>query len=658
MEQRIEANVNAFGWLSLANCPQILKMYFSRQYCRIYDRRDRRMISNRTATRSLRSVANSGCVLHHLVFLRWSNISLATVVGIICSSAALAEEQVPILNRWTIEDPLLVVPRPVRILPESWQVLWEKALTGPEEDLRRQAAEAILGEFKRGNVDVFKLKDALLLGYQTARIPTVRLSLAATLIAMDVPEAAPHLHRLTDGRSQRAIRRVEPALARWRYEPMIAVWRNRLDESHSSSDAELVSAIQGLEVCEDTDAVPGLVKLALDPHAQSSTRLRAADGIAKLQTHGLEDTCREYLNGDPGSKLLDRQVAIRMLRGHESPAAIQLMLLASTDAHSSVSVVALQRLLEIAPEALNSSLVGLLQNADPVIRRLAVKAVSLKPSSGSVRRLAQLLGDPHPDVRNDARISLESFAVEENLADLVTREVRVQLLGESWRGIEQATRLLGSLDDEMVADDFVRLLRHERGEVRVTAAWALREVAVEKTLGPMLEFSQQLSVVLPASESSGRNGTQIRLEDACLGHLFEAFGKAEYLPAKALLLQYVSKRSEKGESSRSAAVWALGLMHATDSKDESIVAALLDRATDTTTRPEEYEEVRTAAAVSLARMQAIQTVDALNQALGERAPARTIEGIKWAIGQLTGTPLPATKPRYLAPTQPFLRAID
>ncbi len=590
--------------------------------------------------------------------MKQSIIICAGLLALVLPSVALAEEQVPTLSRRTVQDPLLTVPTAIRVLPESWQVLWMEALTGPEEDLRREASEAILVEYHRDNADVLEMKDALLQGFRMSTIPTVRLSLATTLIAMDVSESAADLYAFSMDGNQRAIRRIEPALAHWEYEPMIAVWRKRLEQPQYFSGAELVLAIRGLVESGKTDALPHLHRLAMDPSVQTRTRLTAADGIAALQTQDLESLCRTQLIQSNGRELTDRQVAIRMLNGHSSQAAQKVMLLATEDPHSSVSVVAIRRLINLQPAILLPVVPDLLRSADAVIRRLGVEAVAFRPSLKSTTQLAQLLNDPHPDVRNDARNSLETFAGDDDdLANAVTEHVEQHLFSDDWRGIEQAARLLGTQDYEAVADRLVQLLNHERTEVQVTAAWALREIAVADTLAPMLDFAGRRSEGALAEKSSAESTGMSRADDACLGHLFEAFGIAKYRPAKSLLVTFVPKRFDKGQSSRSAAVWALGMMHATDPSDESLVAALLDRATDGSIVNKEYPEVRTAAAVSLAKMESIDSVDALTEALDSFAPPATIEGIKWAIGQLSGTPLPPTKQRRLPPAQPFLRAL-
>lgn len=591
------------------------------------------------------------------VIMKHPIIIYAALIASACSSV-VAEEQVPVLSRWTIEDPLLVVPAPIRVLPESWQLLWADALTGPEEDLRREAAEAILAEHYQNNTGVLDLKAALLQGFRTSTITTVRLSLATTLIAMDVSESAADLYAFRMDGNQRAIRRIEPALAHWEYEPMVAVWKKRLEQPQYFSGAELVFAIQGLAETRTTEALPHLLRLAMDPSVQTRTRLTAADGIATLQTQNLESLCRNQLKQPNDHQLTDRQVAIRMLDGHSSLAAQKVMLLAAKDPHSSVSVVAIRRLLQLQPAILRPVLPDLLESSDAAIRRLSMKAVAFQPSVKATSQIAELLNDPHPGVRNDARIVLKHFADEDDLARTVSDHGEKHLCSSDWRGIEQAARLLGALDYETVADRLVDLLNHERSEVQVTAAWALRELQVTETLAPIHEFSQRRSSTPSNTAVSADRTVRLQADDACLSYLFEALGRAQYKPAKPLLATFIPKRFDKGPLSRSAAIWALGRMHVSDPNDKTLVAALLDRTTDDSVVNPEYPGVRTAAAVSLGRMQSTESLGSLRSALSKPAGARTIEGIKWAIGQLSGVPATATKPRRLLPAQPFLRPLE
>jgi HEAT repeat protein len=619
------------------------------------------LIRRQTANKAREDIANVSAgrqagILQVIMKQRASVRVGLTLVA--CCSIAAADERVPILNRWTVEDPVLEVSAPVHYLPLSWQRLWTNALTGPEEDLRREASEAILLEHRRGNAGVLNMKDELLEGFRTATIPTVRLSLATTLIAMDVVGAAADLHEFAETGNQRTMRRIEPALAHWQYEPMFPVWRERLEQAQYYSEAELILAINGLVTASDKAILPHLRTIATSPWGQPGTRLNAADGIAILQVDGLVDVCRELLIQPTDKPLIERQVAVRMLNGHSSSEAQEVMLMAAQDPHSSVSVVAIRRLIALQPKILDHIIPELLQKRDPVIRMLATEALALQPSTSSIIQLSQRLNDPHPDIRNLARESLEKMAGTSEFAADVTEQTILAFNADDWRGIEQAARLIGTLNYGGGAERLVRLLNHDRAEVQVTAAWALREIGVEETLAQMHEFAKQRAAFLPDIPLSERSVGFTPADGACLGYLFESLGRAKYRPAKSLLLQFVPKRYGNRRAARSAAIWALGVLHTDDPSDASLVAQLLARATDIDPISPEYPEVRTAAAVSLGRMRSTESLEALRSALTRPAAARTKEGIKWGIEQISGTSLPQAKPRRLPPAEPFLRSTE
>lgn len=83
---------------------------------------------------------------------------------------------------------------------------------------------------------------------------------------------------------------------------------------------------------------------------------------------------------------------------------------------------------------------------------------------------------------------LEVLAKQEGLREAILEQAQRIIAGDDWRGLEQAARLFGALDHEPAAERLLELLKHDRTEVFVTAGWALRELAVPRTLPAMHEF--------------------------------------------------------------------------------------------------------------------------------------------------------------------------
>ena len=83
-----------------------------------------------------------------------------------------------------------------------------------------------------------------------------------------------------------------------------------------------------------------------------------------------------------------------------------------------------------------------------------------------------------------------------------------------------------------------------------------------------------------------------------------------YTPADSVLRKYIPKMSGLHPTTRSAAIWALGYLHA-DKPDNELATQLLERAMDNNPPIPEYPDVRRMAAVALGRMKATPTLDGL-----------------------------------------------
>src|SRR5690606_20342827 len=117
----------------------------------------------------------------------------------------------------------------------EWRSLWKSALTGPEDDLRREAAEAIVHAQRQGCADLAEFADTLREALELSRNPTVRLTIATALIALDSRASAPELAALVNTGSDRESLVIEPALANWDYAPLREVWLARLAHPEQAS---------------------------------------------------------------------------------------------------------------------------------------------------------------------------------------------------------------------------------------------------------------------------------------------------------------------------------------------------------------------------------------------------------------------------------------
>src|SRR5262249_2235711 len=130
------------------------------------------------------------------------------------------------------------------------------------------------------------------------------------------------------------------------------------------------------------------------------------------------------------------------------------------------------------------------------VRDFGVQVLFRHPTEKHRRLLADRFDDPHPDVRIKAREFLVKLAEKKEFRNQILAEGMRGLDSEGGRGQEQATLLLTQLDHKQAVGQFVKLLKAERPEVLVTAAWGLRKLAVKDTLAPVLEYAEAASVRL------------------------------------------------------------------------------------------------------------------------------------------------------------------
>jgi HEAT repeat protein len=273
---------------------------------------------------------------------------------------------------------------------------------------------------------------------------------------------------------------------------------------------------------------------------------------------------------------------------------------------------------------------------DANVRSQGVEAHRQCPLPGHVPLVAELLDDPHPQVRVSARKALLEVARRAEHREAVRREATRLLATERWRALEQATIVLAVLGHKPAAGRFVELLRFERPEVFVAAAWGLRKLAVPETLPAQLgEIERRWQRSLKPDANDPRAGIDLQV-----AQLAQSLGRARYAPAARVLARFVPKEWNIGPEARAAAVWALGLIHE-KAPPADLVEALTDRLTDDSTTSPEDLRVRRMAAVALGRMKAGAAVESLRKYYPRRLTAEAFpNACGWALWRITGEALP------------------
>ncbi len=575
------------------------------------------------------------------------------ILALLLESTASAENR--IIPDFEIDhDPEIRVPAPVKILSDRQKALWQEALSRPEADLQRMAADAIGRAHAAGFPDMSTAVSGLVVVLTApASHPAARLAAARTLIMLDANVTAPQMADCSEkyGADLRQI--VEPALAAWNYTPYRAVWHARLTKN-GVRHRDLILAIRCLTAAKDNSQMAALLNLVHDRFQTPDVRLEAGQAAGLLQETGLESDARRLLAGEQEIPLVNRLCAARLMTRHGGAVGQTLLTDLAIDVEPAVAVIALRRLIEIDAQLVLPMAEKAMQNDDAKIRQCGADACLLAPDPERVTSVARLLDDPYPAVRASVRDALYDLAQRRPDQDEPIRQAATRMLaGDRWRGLEQAALLLAALDHRPVADRLVELLEYGRPEVFIAAAWALKKLAVRETLPAILDKARRQS-------ANRRKGSPDPTSlDAQTAHLFEALGRMKYAPADPLLREYIPK-DKMWVLSRSSAIWSLGLLHE-GTPDEPLAVQLMERIADDggIMDPPEMGPVKMMGAVSIARMQAVSQVPALRKRIIPAiTPDRMGMTMRWALMELTGERIPAPAPAKSGKAHWFLEPLE
>ena len=478
----------------------------------------------------------------------------------------------------------------------------------------------------------------------------VRLSVARALVALDARRAASVLIEATGPKDLAMAEVVEPALARWAEPGLRDRWMERLNGEIGLRRFHTL-AIGGLAALDEEAALPRMLELALDRNVPVSVRLRAADALGTMQETGLLDAARELSEDQAMSAVVDRLVATKMVAGHGGEETEAFLLKMATDPLPSVRTIALGLLFQIDVKLILPIIDETVGSEDANVRRWGAETLIAGATPELLEILVPMLDDRDPAIRQYVCDSLVTLAEEPGLRDVILKQARKVLDADGWRGQEQATLLLVTLEDTTIVDRLLELLDVTREEANVTAAWGLCQLAVPATAEPVHDVLRRKTESWLAREPQKDGiGDQLAL-------LAQMLGVLGYSPADAVLRKYIPKGTILGGTSRSAAIWALGKIHL--GKPDAKLASLLEaRVLDAFSMNPESFEVCRMSAITLARIEATSAVGSLRSSL-EQLSLEPAFGYAcaWAIWQLTGEEIPAVNPRidwqrnwFLVPT--------
>jgi hypothetical protein len=563
-----------------------------------------------------------------------------------------ASAQTSLVDTQMYDDPKIPLGQITRVLPPRLIPLWLQALERPESDYKRQAAAAIaLGHQRKVpglDVTVAPLLRVLDMPEQELG---VRLAVAQALIELDARQAAPALlaHSRSDGIDM--LNLVEPALARWNYDPVKPVWLDRLRQPGLAARSWIV-ALQGLATVHETKAVPRLHELITAATIDPIVQLESAKTLGTLETTGLEKEAERLAQGTGRPGDVRHLAAAYLLLHHRSDAAAKLQERLAMQPEPAAALVALRGLLEYDPGRVLALVDKLARNSDAEIRAICVEAFARRPAASQLPQIADLLDDVHPVVRTRARKTLAATAKKAEFRQPIQQQVVRVLSSNGWRGLEQATLLVAELDVKSAAPRVVQLLQFNRPEVFIAAAWCLRKLAVPAS------YAAQLQEIERRYRDTGRKDLSYpRLKvDEEVAQLCESLGAAHYAAAVPALLHFVPKQVSRrmGTHSRIAAIWALGIL-LQKSPPEDLIKSLAERLTDLDPNDPEDTDVRVMCAITLGRMKAKAAADDLQSCFPRRlSPTMLPCACAWALEQITGEKSPESDPIRIVETGWFL----
>ncbi len=216
---------------------------------------------------------------------------------------------------------------------------------------------------------------------------------------------------------------------------------------------------------------------------------------------------------------------------------------------------------------------------------------------------------------------------------------------------------MGSLEHQAASKRLVELLESSRKEVNVTAAWALRKVAVQDTVPSLIDRAKR------QAERRSLEGEVPGLDNQ-IAHLLEALGLLQAEEVMPVLIGYIPKRHGSYRS-RGAAIWAIGRLRE-GVRDSELETALTDRLLDFEPQPSETKLVKQMSAVTLGRMRAVDQVPMMQQYVNSLHNDTSQSGDEnkrlevafgWALKEMTGEELPPPKPLKFSQTEWFLEPL-
>lgn len=564
---------------------------------------------------------------------KWA-VRLAAVVLLSLVSAGSVQAQFgtsdedPLIDWPTRIDPELPVEVSVRTFDERLGSMWFGALNQIDSSTRFEAANAIAKAADMGMTGLEMMVPRLvsMLGDDKEHDLT-RVAAARALIAMNANAHAAELWKADVPAARNMVHLIDPALARWQYEPAIKGWRKRLADN-SESLAVRLSAVYALALAKDVTGANALTAIAMDSTQVTSLRLAAAQAYGSYMTL---DQSKQAVLLPPKAGFIDKLILAHLLKAHQGQAAQKQLARLADDVEPAVAVVAAAHLLAIEPSLLDAMLEKYSKSGDVKLRVVALERYAQRKEAASAEALKVFLDDADPTIRTLARDRLMTLSKEDGLRQAVVARLLESLNGSSVKAQEQAALAVGEIDVKESLPRLLELITSEDAVVALSAATSIRKIQVEASLAPALAYVRQnVSLDTPRD----RHGVAAQL--------IQLMGIMKYAPAQDTFMKLVPKNSGPS-AQRSAAVWALGKIYE-GQPDKALTRQLVSRANDGQGMNPEDQTVREQAVIALGRMQDKALLKSYQKWINDEQDTTLAIASRWAIGQATGARPPEPEP--------------
>ena len=557
------------------------------------------------------------------------------------------------------------------IFSKKLMPLWLEALSSDTVELQRQAAETIVLAKRRGMDGLDSAIPALLDRFQKPDVDrSVRSAIANALIAVDAKQSAIAFASVLSTASDIQLQSIcETAIADWKSDCIVDVWRKRLtDPSESVTTRGL--AIRGVARLGDESTKDELFDIVMNEVEPFSLRFESSKAIgqlSKIKASEIRDVRNDVFDQSivkasatlrESDRVMDRLLGVNLVSGCPDAPTCELLLQYAGDPEPAIATIAWQGLLETSePRRLDSKIEFGIANRDYRVRRQAIQLLAFWGNGEATKKLGQLLNDKHPDVRKLARVTLLEFAKEDALVDDVI-DAADAALRMGWQGIQQGLLILCLLDHKPAAKTCLELglLDHVRGEVHITAAWLLERLSVNETFASIRSYLEEHVTQI----KSGKSGRYAESQYEAFSHLIQLLGRNQYKDLENVVIAKLIAKDMAilDYPIRPAAIWSIGKIYAGKKLPEKYVKPLIARLDDENPQNPESKYVKTMCAYTLGVTKTDAGLESLRE-FARKSGRNSRLGFYclWAIKQLTNEPIPSANETKVFENRWFLRPL-